>query len=726
MMTETTIARSGADQGTPLAGGALKQSAAASRSLLLLAIPFAICMVGLAIAGGVLTWSPVPFWDMWDGYLDFFVRQQAGEIGAWWMQQNEHRILLARMLFWLDLKWFGGMSVFLIVCNYLLVACTVLLFCRILRQLAGTATVTAGEWAARLFLTAWLFLWAQQENLTWAFQSQFFLAQLLPLCAVYWLSEAQHEDGLGRHFLLAAAFGVSSIGAMANGIIALPMLVVYAIMTRQGGLKIAVLAVLSALGLAAFLYHYNIAGDHAPIHQVLREHPLEMLAYGLRYLGAPFYYLANAVPLIRGTPWASQFALVAGLVLVICTLYRLWRVLASPRRGPALALLFFIAYIFLSAMLTAGGRLFLGIEQAFSSRYTTPGLMAWTALAVQYFPLLRSWGKAWQALSVLALAALGAVMLVFQMQALAPLNDTMFGRRVAVLALAMKVQDRTQIVQVYPVPERALALAAQAVEKGLTVFGHYPLQDAAARMGQPWAESGPRCEGSLASVQPVAGDPRYMRVEGTLHAPGGTQAPGFVRLLAAGKVVGYALTGGIAMASGAQTRTGFAGYVQAAALGGEVILQGDKPACSLHVHLSAPLFSVLAVAPSVQLASVSSANILEGNQWLGSDFYQTKIDGMRVYGSSIHGDQDTGTISLRLKRGDRFFYRSGPTAGRQILEVEGHPQLSMTLPSMIEWTQVVLDSAALPSGELVVRLVDNGSGWGEWSALALKTDGAAP
>lgn len=695
--------------------GRKARAGSGGRWLLLASALFAICMVGLAIAGGVLAWSPVPFWDMWDGYLDFFLFQQAGDSSIWWMQQNEHRIVLAKVLFWLDLKWFGGTGVFLIICNYLLVACAALLFCRILRQLAGTVRATAGEWAAMLFLTAWLFLWSQQENLTWGFQSQFFLAQLLPLCALYWLSRAQYGALAGRHCMMATVFGLASMVAMANGILALPLMLVYAIVVRLGRFKIVFLAFFTVLGLSVFFYHYNMIGGRAPIHKVLLEHPLGMLSYSLRYLGGPFFYLA------RGASWASQLALAAGLLLVTCALYRLWRELLSPRRGPALALLFFIAYIVMTAVLTASGRMSLGPEQAFSSRYTTPAVMAWAALAVLYFPLLRERAKVWRGVSVLALGVLGAAMLLLQVQALKPANEmALFGKRVAALALAMGVQDKAQIMQVYPEPPRALALAARAVQKDLSIFGHYPLQGVAARMGQPLPPSGVRCDGGVSAVFPVVGDPAHVRIEGVLHAPGSAQAPAFVRLVAADKVVGYAVTGAPAPGAPA-TQTGFAGYARAAALGGEMVLQGEQPACFLPVQVPAPLFSAQFIAPSPQLASLGSASVLAGNQWLGADFHQSKIDGMRVYGSSIHGDQDTGTISLRLKRGDRFFYRSGPTAGRQLMAVEGHPQLSVVMSALPEWTQLVLDSAAMPSGEVVLRITDNGSGWGEWSALALKS-----
>ena len=696
--------------------GSKARAGSGTRWLLLASALFALCMVGLAIAGGVLAWSPVPFWDMWDGYLDFFLFQQAGDSSIWWFQQNEHRIVLAKVLFWMDLKWFGGTGVFLIICNYLLVACATLLFCRILRELAGTVRATAGEWAAMLFLTAWLFLWSQQENLTWAFQSQFFLAQLLPLCALYWLSRAQDGPFAGRHCLIACGFGLASMVAMANGILALPLMVVYAIVVRLGRVKIIFLGFFAVLGLSAFFYHYNMVSGHPPLHKVLLEHPLGMLAYSLRYLGGPFYYLA------RGATWASQFALLAGLLLVTGALYRLWRELSSPRRGPALALLFFIAYIVMTALLTASGRMSIGPEQAFSSRYTTPAVMAWAALAVLYFPLLRDRARAWRGVSVLALVVLGASMLLMQKQALKPANETaLFGKRVAALALAMGVQDRAQIMQVYPEPSRALALAARAVQQDVSIFGRYPLQGVAAGLGQPLPQSGARCDGGLSAVFPVAGDPAHVRIEGTLHMPDSAQVPAFVRLVAAGKVVGYAVTGGPVPGAPA-TQTGFTGYATAAALGGDLVLQGERPGCFLPVHVPAPLFSAQLFAPSPPLASLGTASVLAGNQWLGTDFYQSKFDGMRVYGSSVHGDEDTGTISLRFTRGDRFFYRSGPTAGRQVIAVDGYPQLSMVMPALPEWTQLGFDSAALPSGELVLRISDNGNGWGEWSAVALKSD----
>ena len=60
---------------------------------------FAFAMVLLAMIGGVRRYSPIPFGDMWNGTLGFFVRIQDGDYSAWWAQHNEHRIVLARILF---------------------------------------------------------------------------------------------------------------------------------------------------------------------------------------------------------------------------------------------------------------------------------------------------------------------------------------------------------------------------------------------------------------------------------------------------------------------------------------------------------------------------------------------------------------------------------------------------------------------------------------------------
>jgi hypothetical protein len=120
--------------------------------------------------------------------------------------------------------------------------------------------------------------------------------------------------------------------------------------------------------------------------------------------------------------------------------------------------------------------------------------------------------------------------------------------------------------------------------------------------------------------------------------------------------------------------------------------------------------------PSV---NVSIDQIQGGNEWLGSDFHRSSFPGMSVVGSFINSDSDVGSIVLQMQRGDRLFYRSGPTEGRQVVEVTNNTNLSTVLPVATEWVELEFSSDLLPDS-FEVKFSDNGDGWGEWSAIGLK------
>ena len=71
----------------------------------------------LSVIGGVLNYTPVPMMDMWVS-LPFFERLQTGDWRVWWEQHNENRIVLSRVLFWLDISLFKGRGIFLIIVNF--------------------------------------------------------------------------------------------------------------------------------------------------------------------------------------------------------------------------------------------------------------------------------------------------------------------------------------------------------------------------------------------------------------------------------------------------------------------------------------------------------------------------------------------------------------------------------------------------------------------------------
>ena len=550
----------------------------------------AFAVATLAVIGGVLGFSAVPYWDMWAAHLAFFLNLPDSGPGVWWSQHVEHRILLGRLLFYADLQWFGGAGWPLIVTNYVLVLGTTALFLTALRDARGNQHDPLVTPALGPLLVAWLWSWMQAENLLWGLQGKFFLAQLLPALAFYLLYLSARAPTGRLAFAGACVAGVASLGTMANGMLALPLLTLLALVSRQPAVRVAWLAGLSALGLALYLHDFSTAHGHGSFAHTLRDNPLGLVPYVLLYLGSPFHYLAG------GGSTGNLAGALAGGVLLGLTGWRGVRFLRGPRRLTLeAALLAFIAYIAATALATGGGRLLLGVEQALSSRYTTPALMAWAALLLLNVRFLTRQSPSMR-LGFLAVALLlGLSLLNLQLQAITP-DDTRFRRDAAALTLSLQIHDQERIQAVYPEADIALPLAARARAAGVTVLAEPPFRDAPHALETVFAVNTTRpCIGYLDHHAPLSTATDQLRISGWVHSPEGGAPPVMVQILDhEGQPAGVAITGGrrpdVGRAVGRDAaRSGFAGYLQSDALEGPLTVQGiHGPRCRGVLRRSSP------------------------------------------------------------------------------------------------------------------------------------------
>lgn len=75
---------------------------------------------------------------------------------------------------------------------------------------------------------------------------------------------------------------------------------------------------------------------------------------------------------------------------------------------------------------------------------------------------------------------------------------------------------------------------------------------------------------------------------------------------------------------------------------------------------------------------------------------------------------------LKLRRGDHVLYRSGPGKSGQSVSIMGHEQEFIAeLPIANDWVALEFSNAKLPA-EFDVKIKDEGQGWGEWSAIAIR------
>jgi hypothetical protein len=542
-------------------------------SLRLLRI-LATAYVFLAIIGGIRMFSPVPFLDMWNGYLDFFIHAQEGDLPIWWSQHNEHRIFLSRILFWLDLYFFKGLSIFLIFFNYLLGGLIYFCFFSILKTALPNPKDRFLRNSLSLFILALTFSWLQSQNYLWAFQSQFFLAYLLPLTGFYNLYLSSNREKNSRFlFFFAFLAGTAASGSMANGILALPLMAALAFFLKLDWEKIVFLGSFSALFLFLFFYNNIPVPYHASLRDSFSHHPLGVIKFILLFFGSPFFYISGH------EKWIGE---IAGVFFIGACFYFLY-CFAKKKNSSSLQLVLFafIAYIGITVIGIAGSRL--GISQPTDSRYLTPAVMAWIALLMLYI-LNAQISTRHRVTPILILMLI--LLFPWQIRTLGS-NFHSFERELAALALKMQIKDPKQILCVFP-DLSVLEIAKRASENNLSIFGTQRFKRVSL-LGQiePGCSPYAPCLGNLDASIFLKDDPSYVKIEGWLYEPNSRTIPFFIHVLNQdNKVIGYALTGGQrkdvkkAIHSRAY-RSGFSGYMLAEYAGKEVILKGSMPDCQL-------------------------------------------------------------------------------------------------------------------------------------------------
>ena len=552
-------------------------------------VVLALFFITCSVIGAFKTYSPVPYLDMWDGYLDFYIRASAGDWSAWWSQHNEHRIPFAHIFFWIDIAFFKGTFWFLIVMNYILLSIACILFLHIWHTKTNQKLILV-----KLFIIAWLFSWIQFENLSSPFQSEFFLAYLFPLAAFYLMHMSiANKNKSFFYFILSSIFAFASIGTMANGILVLPMLTIFSMVGQLNGRRAIFLTLFSFLSLWLFFDNY-VFGKYLSI-QIIKENPINFLKYILYYIGGPFFYITQSK---SWSLWVAQFF---GILLIIGVINFSWRIFKKhDRQSLDLALLFFIAYIGAGAAITASGRLFFGVEQALSSRYMTPALMVWLAFAMLYAQYFVENIKK----TIFLCFLLTITLIPNQLTAFESHRNVLYEQSLAVLALELRIKDSEQLKIIYPHPAgdassnaaRVLSLSKLPAERNLSVFGMPPWQDLKERIGQNAKNQdtpSQKCLGLFDKALKIEDDPRFVRIEGWIWDPISGTLPQVLTLIdkQSNNIIGFAFPGysrsDITAELGKNShRAGFKGYLLSEKKQMPILVTGKNMGCSLSNEIS--------------------------------------------------------------------------------------------------------------------------------------------
>lgn len=429
--------------------------------------PHAILALGIltfctTVMGIVLNYSPIPWWDQWDGVVDFYMRLHSTPLKALFEQHNEHRPFLSRLIFLIDIHYFGGRNLFVLAANVLLAGLIALLMYRIvarhLKTVPGACLGAAGA------ILVCVFSWAQYENFTWGFQTQWFMVFLLALCAFH-AQEISKEFGdagnMKKSYLWQAAAVASAALAtlsMANGVLVSLMLVVQAAYLRFAPGRICLLILCAALIWGGYFADWFVPGGSNAPADTLGKNYINLPVYILLYLGSPIHHAGFG-------KWATAGFGALVLAGIACSVFIAFRREKRPRAVSLLAMSLFLAG---GALITASGRLALGVDQAMSSRYATAALLL--LCSVSFFLWINAPGTALR--RWIGLGTLFAVLAVAlcQRSAFAPEHEWQYRKLLAGLALRSHVYDDEYIGILYPFPVRLRDVASRAEAMRISIF----------------------------------------------------------------------------------------------------------------------------------------------------------------------------------------------------------------------------------------------------------------
>lgn len=532
---------------------------------------FSLFFFVTTVFGTYNNYSAVPFWDMWNGYLEFYFRTASEGWTPWWELHNEHRIVLAKVFFWLDLEYFKGSMILLFTFNVIFSTLACITFINVLSGLIKDCNNKLLYYATSGVLIVLCFSWLQSENYTWAFQSQFHMAYLLPLWAMLALVKSKNEKSVPM-FLLACMLGTLSAVTMANGLLALPVMIALAVLDRMHWRYIATLVLIMSCVYFFYFTDYTKPAGHPTLFSSLIDNPKETIRYFLLYLSGPFYGIFVNY---------SRLAMVMGGLFLLGCLWALKYILHSRFKGDdnylkLSGLLAFLIFVGGTALLTSLGRA--GYDPNIPSRYMTPAILNWCCLLVLLTAVNYKRIK-YNSVVFIVLMLFPLALLPIQGRALTtPVH--LHVHKVAAVAAALGVHDDKIIDRVYFNIDRLFEIIKPAKNKKISIFNekyikdiyyfgdHFPLK----------AES--KCNIYLDRVEEIVNSSMHSRVLGWAFDKHTRKVPDYIVFVDSSRqVAGFALTG--------STRTDVAKAIDPLALNSGFIgyvLSDTKMDSSTHIY----------------------------------------------------------------------------------------------------------------------------------------------
>lgn len=317
-----------------------------------------VCLYNIAL----LRWDG-PFRDTWE--FVGHIREQLNGNWSWAYlidaYGGAHRILLPKLIFWLDYRYFHANNLLPIA---VAIACQLTYLQTMNRHWQHGGIQRAERLALGSLLLMALFNAGQLFNFLYAMDVQWFMANTLALLALFC---ACHGRGAGWNLtalLLAAAASLCNF----TGLIAVPLVALIIALLEQNRARIAAIIVCALLLIWSYV-NTGKSGDNLVLNALLNSRNLTEFGQQALTLVAqivPFSLKMLSNPLSRHWPLLAQLCACAAL------LFTLWQTVIAIRQRDRIRLLLvgLIWYIAIGCAFTALGRVIYP-NSATAERYLT-------------------------------------------------------------------------------------------------------------------------------------------------------------------------------------------------------------------------------------------------------------------------------------------------------------------------------------------------------------------
>jgi len=415
-----------------------------------------------SVIGGLNYYSPVPVQDYWDQSINFYNEILDGNYSIWFSLHNEHRIVITRLLYYLVHKFIPDHEYFLTVINYflfLLLYYLIIKFGFVGNYFQNTKLNIKLYFASFIFSAG--FFWSQKLNFFFEVQSQVILSFILPLISFYFL-DCYLRDNKLKNILLSVLIAVFSSFTIVSGILTLPIIALFLLFLRSTNPYIFFIITIFIINIFVYFSGYS-SQNHSSIIINLVDYHVNIFDFFISLLGNPFSFL-----LVKSLFYQYISKLIG--LFYIYLIFRKIRSFSKNSKSTNTIFICFSFYLIGVAILTSIGRVHMGVQEAFSGRYSSAIILLWISLILIYSNEIIRFFSTNPRMGKGILCIIIILMFIYQTTAFKDNENKFIYRKAASIALYLNIEDDEILNKIYPDIERLKSISIKAKTYNISIF----------------------------------------------------------------------------------------------------------------------------------------------------------------------------------------------------------------------------------------------------------------